>query len=72
MHKKFISCVFFGFLLLLSCRSNEEDCKARPPDPAILCTADYRPVCGCDGETYANSCQAEVRGIEDYTQGACN
>ncbi|MDX2245932.1 MAG: Kazal-type serine protease inhibitor family protein [Bacteroidia bacterium] len=36
-----------------------------------LCTADYSPVCGCDGETYSNACMAENNGVTSYTAGEC-
>lgn len=35
------------------------------------CARKYDPVCGCDGETYANPCLAHVAGTSVATQAAC-
>jgi len=55
--------------LLFSCQN--DDCVETTPDPLLDCFNNYKPVCGCNGKTYRNSCLASVYGITEYVEGEC-
>lgn len=57
----------------LYCGREPEDCNGtgscRPR--AEFCTRQYDPICGCDGRTYGNDCDAAASGVNVAYAGVC-
>lgn len=62
---------FLPVLLLTGCdETKDPECLEKPRDTSG-CYAVYQPVCGCNGKTYSNDCEARAHNITTFTSGAC-
>ncbi len=73
-----ISCILLSVILLSTACDDETvwgDCIDESlinPNNSVVCTGDYSPVCGCDGQTYNNQCEATYwNGVLRWVPGEC-
>jgi|TARA_B110000046_G_C12946117_1_gene378058 hypothetical protein len=84
---RLLKSILAGILICLSaisCSKAENNCVANPVAssgncidstlivPNVMCITLWEPVCGCDGVTYSNSCNATAfAGVTTYVEGEC-
>ena len=66
--RKIILLLFPPFFLY----SQVTPCDTIPNVNICPCPFIYLPVCGCDGITYNNDCEAICEGLTSWTQGPCS
>ena len=70
MHK---SLLFLAIMVLLAIESGAQQCVDESLiNPDATCLTVWNPVCGCNGVTYSNACEAENGGgVTSWTAGPC-
>ena len=76
--KKLILLLFIPFVLGCSSDSDNDDEFGVCIDETLInletpCPLIYYPVCGCDGNSYGNSCEAlNWNGVIAFEDGTCD
>ncbi|MEZ4442997.1 MAG: Kazal-type serine protease inhibitor domain-containing protein [Polyangiaceae bacterium] len=60
---------FCDYALADQCGAADQTGLCQPIPQA--CNDIYQPVCGCDGQTYGNSCDANANGVSVAAEGEC-
>ena len=65
--------LFLAIMVLLAIESGAQQCVDESLiNPDATCLTVWNPVCGCNGVTYSNACEAENGGgVTSWTAGPC-
>ena len=70
---KNITVLLLAFLFI-SCDNEDSStpCQLSEKDEDMACIEIYQPVCGCNNQTYSNSCYAVRDGVTSWSEGECS
>lgn len=63
--------VFFLMIIIIISCTKDDGCIEENKITNSVCPLNYNPVCGCNGKTYSNICEAERDGVISWQEGEC-
>lgn len=63
--------VMLAVVLVVQLATTSAVVEAALPREGCICNEIYQPVCGANGETYGNTCQAKCAGVRVLYNGKC-